>query len=340
MKMRGLALLGNRIAKVTSFPVGEPGPGEALIRVMSAGICGSDLHFYRDTPEGLGPRRGVVIGHEPAGVVEAVGPGVTRLAPGDRVAVNHTLGCGKCKHCISGETVLCEENVGMAQAGHGGNAEFTVMPERNCHILPDALSFQDGSFISCTGATGYGAVSKLAPRGGDTVAVFGLGPVGLSSALVAKAMGARVIGVDLIEDRRDFATSLGVDAVVDGSDAAAAIRSLTTRGAHYSVETTGSPSAQRTAVVCLRPRGKAVFVGLGPETPAIAAADFLHDEKTLLGSKVLSSPGVEALVRFMIDTGLRFEPIVTRTVSLKDAPAAFAEFADGAAGKYVILPQG
>ena len=112
--MKGLALFGNRRAEVKEFPVPDPGYGEVRIKVMSAGICGSDLHFYNDTPEVLGPRKGVVIGHEPAGIVEKIGPGVNHLQPGDRVAVNHTLGCGHCRYCHAGETVHCPDMIGMA----------------------------------------------------------------------------------------------------------------------------------------------------------------------------------------------------------------------------------
>ncbi|MFW6291825.1 MAG: alcohol dehydrogenase catalytic domain-containing protein [Spirochaetota bacterium] len=127
--MRGLTMLGDRTAEVRSFALPSVGPGEVRFRVRSAGICGSDLHFYRDTPESLGDRRGVVIGHEPAGVVDAVGAGVTGFRPGDRVTVNHTLGCGSCEYCLGTETVLCPNAYrGMAQAGRGAVGKFVIEP--------------------------------------------------------------------------------------------------------------------------------------------------------------------------------------------------------------------
>jgi hypothetical protein len=114
--MRGLALYGNREAKVIDVPLPEPEPGQIRVKVMTAGICGSDLHFYNDTPEHLGIRRGVVIGHEPSVIVDKLGAGVDTFSVEDRVTVNHTLGCGRCEYCMESATVLCDEFIGMAAA--------------------------------------------------------------------------------------------------------------------------------------------------------------------------------------------------------------------------------
>ena len=114
---QGLVLCGNQKAEIKEFPLKEPQKGEILLRIKAAGLCGSDLHYYRNTPEELGNRLGVVIGHEPSGLVVKVGLGVSNFYPGDRVAVNHTLGCNHCEFCLAGETVLCSKNKGIASAG-------------------------------------------------------------------------------------------------------------------------------------------------------------------------------------------------------------------------------
>jgi threonine dehydrogenase-like Zn-dependent dehydrogenase len=338
-RRKGLVLLGDRTAEVREFPIPAPGPGEILLRVRAAGICGSDLHFYRSTPEELGIRRGVVIGHEPAGLVEAVGPGVTRFHPGDRVAVNHTLGCGHCEYCLAGETVLCAQNIGIAAAGYGGDAEYTLMPADNCFHLPPALSYIEGAFIGCTGATAYSALRKLSPSGRDRLVVFGLGPVGLSVVVVGKALGATVYGVDLITERMALAVELGAQVVVNAAqtDPVEAIRSLTDgRGVELAVETSGSLAGQSDAVDVVRPRGRIAFVGLSKGEKSISAEQFIHKQAILYGSKVMPASMYEEMTRFMIARAVRFDPIVTHRVALDDGPAAFAQFDAGAAGKFVF----
>ena len=337
---RGLVLLGNRQAEVQQFARPDPGPGEVVIRVKAAGICGSDLHFYRSTPGELGLRRGVVIGHEPSGVIELIGRQVNHLKPGDRVTVNHTLGCGRCEYCVSGHTVRCSENLGIAASGYGGDAEFIRMPATACLPLPTELSHIEGAFIACTGATAYAALRKLSPSGHDHLVVFGLGPVGLSGVVVAKALGATVIGVDLIPERLSLARELGADETINAAetDAVPAIRALTSgRGAELAFETSGSSIGQSNAVDCVCPHGKAAFVGLGKGQKSISPEQFLHKEAVLFGSKVMPTGMYWEMTRFLLEQDVRFEPIVTHRVTLDQAPAAFASFDNGAAGKFVIV---
>jgi threonine dehydrogenase-like Zn-dependent dehydrogenase len=342
--MRGLVMLGNRAAEVRSFRVPEVGPGEVRFRVKSAGICGSDLHFYRDTPESLGDRLGVVIGHEPSGVVDAVGTGVSGFAPGDRVTVNHTLGCGTCEYCLGTETVLCPNAyLGMAQAGRGADADYCVMPAGNVIHLDDRLTFTDGSFLACTGATAWGAVAKARGEVTTGLLVFGLGPVGLSVVLVASAMGLPISAVDPNADRRAYAarvvpgfTVLHPDEIGPGS--ATPIPGLA--GApDAAIDTSGAAAAQRQALATVRPQGTVVLVGLADtanEQPVLDPAGIIHLEKRVVGSKVLPLRSLPALMRFLVANDLHFDRIVTRRVGLDDAPDAVAEFDRGAVGKFVI----
>ena len=337
--VKGLVLLGDRHAEIREFDISDPGPREVLLRIEAAGICGSDLHFYQSTPEVLGIRRGVVIGHEPSGVIEAVGSCVEHLQIGDRVTVNHTLGCGHCEYCRAGATVLCAENLGIAASGYGGDAEYTLMPAGNCLPLPDALSFIEGTFLACTGATAYNALRKLGTSGRDRLVIVGLGPVGLSGVIVGRAMGATVYGVDLIPERLALAKSLGANEVMNATkvDTVTAIRALTDgRGVELAFETSGTANGQSDAVDVLRPRGKAAFVGIGEHGKSIEPAQFLHKEATLYGSKVMPASVYQEMVRFMFRQNVRFEPIVTHRVPLIEGPAAFAEFNAGAAGKFIL----
>jgi propanol-preferring alcohol dehydrogenase len=339
---QGLVLLGDRKSEVRTLPLTTPGPGQVLVRILAAGICGSDLHFYRSTPAELGIRKGVVIGHEPSGIVESVGPGVTGFAPDDRVTVNHTLGCGQCEYCAAGETVLCTEDLGIAASGYGGDADFIILPADACFHLPPELSFIEGAFIACTGATAYSALRKLNPSGRTTIAIFGMGPVGLSALILAKALGARVFTTDLLTDRLNMAADLGADEIVDASavNAVDALRSLSSdgRGVELALETSGSSAGQSDAVDALRPHGKVAFVGLGKGAASISPEQFIHKEATLIGSKVLSSPLIWEMTQFMVERNVRFEPIVTHRVPLAQGPQAFAQFDAGSAGKFVIVP--
>ncbi|NLE77108.1 MAG: zinc-binding dehydrogenase, partial [Chloroflexi bacterium] len=249
------------------------------------------------------------------------------------------LGCGHCEFCLAGEQVHCADYSGIARAGRGADAEWTVIPEPYCYHLPAELSFVEGTFIACTGATAYGSLRKLTPSGRDTLAVFGLGPVGLSHILVAKALGARVIGVDVLSERLAFARQLGADETVNAGqdDPAAAIRALTRgRGAEMAVEATGNAKAQAQAVQAVCVHGKVSYVGRSHGAPAISPEPLILKEVTLMGSAVLPGHLYWELTRFMLDRRVRFEAIVTQRRPLEEGPQAFTEFDAGGPGKFVL----
>ena len=339
-KYQGLVLCGNQKAEIKEFPLKEPQKGEILLRIKAAGLCGSDLHYYRNTPEELGNRLGVVIGHEPSGLVVKVGLGVSNFYPGDRVAVNHTLGCNHCEFCLAGETVLCSKNKGIASAGYGGDAEYSLMPAKNCFHLPNELSFIEGSFIGCTGATVYNALRKLNPSGRDKIVIFGMGPVGLAAILVAKAFGASVFGIDVIDERLDMAKKIGATDVINATetDPVKVIQSLTHGlGVDSVLETSGSSVAQSCAIDLVRPQGKIVFIGLSKGKKSINPEQFIHKQAILIGSKVMPGNLYWEMTRFMINKKIRFESIVTHSNSLVDGPIAFKKFNEGAAGKFMFI---
>ena len=221
--MKAVVFPGDRQAEVLEIPEVHPGPGEAVVRLRASGLCGTDLHRYRQpASERIAVAR-TVYGHEPSGVVETVGEGVRNLRPGDRVSVYHYRGCGQCQYCRAGYIHWCAQRRG----GTAAYADCIVTDAVCCLPLPADLSFATGAAIACFLGTAFSAMRKLQVNGEHTLAIFGLGPVGLGGVLVARAMGARVIGVEPIRERRELALQLGAE-VIDplAVDAAQAIRDL------------------------------------------------------------------------------------------------------------------
>src|SRR2546430_8469694 len=222
--MKGIVFLGSRRLELREFPDPTPGPGEVVIAIKASGMCGSDLPPYRAVGNaaaalGLGTGAGPVIaGHEPCGVVAARGSGVSEdEAPtGARVMNHHYKGCGRCKPCRVGWSQLCPNGIVVyGMTGHGGHAPYMKVPASTLVPLPYALTFEEGAAISCGTGTAYQALKRLDVSGRDTLAVFGQGPVGLSAVLLGQAMGARVIAVDPVAERRKLAGAFGADQALD-----------------------------------------------------------------------------------------------------------------------------
>src|SRR5579871_1025752 len=204
--MRGVVFTGGRELQMMEFPDPTPGPDEVVVEMKASGMCGSDLHQYR-RPKGQSRQatgfpqnpNPVIAGHEPCGVVAAVGPGVSdkEARIGARVMVHHYKGCTVCAHCRSGWSQLCQEEPVLVYGNnaHGGHARYLKVPAFTLVPLPDELSFTAGAAISCGTGTAYGALRRLNLSGNDTIALFGQGPVGLSATQLAAAMGARVIAL-------------------------------------------------------------------------------------------------------------------------------------------------
>jgi len=336
--MRGVVFLGDRRAEVREFPKPEPGPGEVVVRMKVAGLCGSDLHLYRQT---AAQRAGneIIPGHEPSGVVDAVGQGVTTVRVGDRVSVYHYRGCGHCKHCRSGYLQWCAQARGYGGPIHGADADFLLTDERNCLPLPLELSFIHGAAIACFAGTAFSALHKLQVSGEDTLIVSGLGPVGLAGTAIGKAMGARVIGIDPIAERRALARELGADGVIDptATDVVQAIRQLTHgEGVDLAFETSGAEAAQHSAVGALRRGGKAVFVGFAEKKGTFNLCSIIGSQLTLMGSFVMPIYMYWELVDFIREHNLPLEKMVTHRFSIEEAPEAFRVFDEGKTGKVIL----
>ena len=204
--MRGVIVPEARRVAVSEFPDPEPGPGEVVVRVKMAAICGSDLHWYREfTPGRTGPDQ--IVGHESVGEIAAVGPGVFLPRVGDRVALYHISGCGECPACRARRPKECW--TGVERIPQGADADYQRMKSWNALPLPDAFSWEEGTVLACNYGTGYAALKRGGVSARTTLAVFGLGPVGLCTVQAGSALGARVIAVDVVPERLDLARPNG-----------------------------------------------------------------------------------------------------------------------------------
>jgi threonine dehydrogenase-like Zn-dependent dehydrogenase len=347
--MHGVVFLGNRKLELREFPDPVPSFGEVVIAIKASGMCGSDLHPYRASGNaaaslGLGGGGGPVIGgHEPCGIVAAVGPGVDpALAPiGQRVMNHHYKGCGRCKHCRVGWSQLCRQGfVVYGMTGHGAHAPYMKVPASTLVPLPDSLSFEEGAAISCGTGTAYGALKRLDASGRDTLAVFGQGPVGLSATMLGTAMGARVIAIDIAAERLKLATDFGADAVINAkeTDPIAALRDLTHgEGVETAMDCTGNADARLAAVRSAATWGRVCFVGEGNTTTFDVSQDLIRRQLTIHASWTFSAVGQEECARFIADRKIPLPRLLTHRFKLGQADEAYRLFDTQTTGKGVFV---
>jgi len=347
--VRGVVFLGDRKLELREFPDPAPGPGEAVIAIKASGMCGSDLHPYRAAGKaaqslGLGGSGGPVIGgHEPCGVVAAVGPGVpeSEARVGQRVMNHHYWGCGQCKHCRVGWSQLCRKGITVyGMTGHGGHAPYMKVPARTLVPLPDELSFEEGAAVSCGTGTAYGALKRLDVSGRDTLAVFGQGPVGLSATQLGVAMGARVIAVDLSPERRQLAIEFGAESTIDprAVDPVQALKDLTHgEGVDAAMDCTGAPDARIAAIRSACTWGRVCFVGEGNNVTIDVSPDMLRRQLTVMASWTFSAVGQEECARFIADRRIALKKLLTHHYRLDQAAEAYTLFDTQTTGKGVFL---
>lgn len=337
--MKGVVYLGESEVEVREFRKPEPGLGEVLIEMKSAGLCGSDLHKYHRDRAWAEERKGMIAGHEPAGLVAQLGHGVDNVSVGDRVSVYHSLGCGHCPYCLSGEPVFCAEEGAFGRTRDGSHADFMLAPARNCLPLPEDLSFDVGTALACTACTAFAALHKLPVRAADSVAVFGLGPVGLTALLMAQATGCRGIGVEVSAYRLDLAKRLGCDVLANAqkADSVETIMALTDgRGADGILECSGNAGARTQAAKAAGKRGHIVIVGAGADEVTFEQGHLLSKELTIQGNAVFSMRAYFEAVEFLRNHELPLDDMVTHRFAIEQASEAFALFDTGNTGKVVF----
>lgn len=337
--VRAALFSGESTMEIVDKQIGELGLGEVLLDVRAEGMCGSDLHYFHISREAMQahtqPREWTTTpGHEMAGVIEQVGPGVTHLQVGDRVAIQHYSGCGTCLSCREGWDNHCENNSVYSLDRDGGYQDKVVVAARDCVALPDLMSFESGAFLACGASTAYQALSRADIPLGGTLAVVGLGPVGLAVLAWAKAFGLHAFGIDPVEERRSFAIELGYAAF---DSANFQIADVVPGGVDATIETSGNIHGRRSASRITATWGSVVLVGFGPGYDIDPVTDVIMKQATIRGSFVFSMPVMMKAVRDAARLGVELDRIVTVRCSLEETPAAVDAFANGGIGKTMIV---
>lgn len=324
--------------ELREVPTPRPGPGEVLIRVRASGVCGNDV-WLTDGTYPFPPLDPVIVGHEPAGEVVEVGPGVTDRAVGDRVGATWVQGgCGTCAYCrrhppVTGQTAMnCPHAALTGMTRQGGHAEFLVAPAAGTVLLPAELSFEMAAPLLCAGYTAWSALRAAEPRPADRVAVLGVGGLGHLAVQLSRASGFETVAISRTADKHDLIRKLGADVVVSDSDE---LRDL--GGADVIVVTGTSYAAASRALPALRADGRMVLANIDPAgTFTIDAGNqFFAQNQRILGAthnglgdlvevldlaaqgkvapmvEVFESDRIGTAVRRVADGDVRFRAVVT-----------------------------
>ena len=345
-KMLGMKLPGGE--KVTSgeFDVPRPGHGQLLLKMKAASLCGSDLkyiyyeHIYFGNQNNSGGERydDYIAGHEPSGQVVLAGEGIKKFKEGDRVTVYHISGCGYCEECRKGYFINCPRPRAYGWRRDGALAEYMVADESTCILLPEFLTYEDGAMIACGFGTAFEGLLRAKVSAKDIVLVMGLGPVGQAVVILAKAMGAAVIGADIAPERMEMAKKVGADEVYTSDDTLITnvMKFTGGKGVEVSIDCSGSSDGRHKCLEAARMWANVVFLGeLGTVTFEPSPL-LLHKNITLHGSWVTSVSNMELLVEFLDRKKIHPSQIITHRFPLKETDKAFEAFASGKTGKVSI----
>jgi len=313
----------------------SPGPDGVVLRVEANGICRSDWHLWTGDWSwfGLAVSLPHVLGHEFCGVIEEVGPEVTRWQPGDRVLVPFSMGEGTCEWCRTGHHNVCDTMLTPGVVSWGGYARRAAVPFADVNLveIPEAVPFVEAASMGCRYMTSFhGVVDQAKVAAGEWVAVHGCGGVGLSAVQIATALGANVIAVDVSKEKLAFAKELGAVATIDAStgDPAAAILELTRGGAQVSVDALGIAATCRNSVNSLRKRGRHLQIGLTSAAEqgevALPIDLIVLKEVTVVGTLGMQASRFPAMLQMVESGKLRPGKLVHRTVPLEEAGAVLA----------------
>lgn len=315
------------------------GLNEVLVKVRACGLCHTDLHFLEGV---LKPGKiPITLGHEVAGEVIELGGQVRGFQTGDRVVIHLYFTCGECYYCQTGWESLCINLFGhLGFTVDGGYAEYVKAPARNLFKLPNELSFGEGAVLVDAVSSSFHAVKGVAQvRLGETVVVYGAGGLGTYAVQIAKLSGARVIAIDVVEEKLEMARRLGADYTINAKnqDVTTEIKRLTKRGADVVLDFVGISQTMKTALNCLKRRGRLVLVGYSQESLQVSPQRLVYDGLQIVGSRASSRHELAQVIELAEEK--KIKPVVTRTFQLSEINYALELLAKGEIlGRAVIKP--
>ncbi len=309
--------------KIEAVPIPELGPAEVLVNVKACGICGSDIHIVYEgvTPTAYSP---ITLGHEPSGVIAALGPEVKDWKVGEKVTVVPFLSCGKCINCISGNSEICLSRRVVGIHTEGGLAEFLKIPVENLIRLPENIPFDQGGISVDAVATPFHAVTKRGDlKAGEKVAIFGCGGLGIHGVQIAKICGASVvIAVDTIDAALQRAKKVGADEIINATRGRTVekIKEISGGlGVDLSLEFIGLKETIEQAARCVRVGGRTVVVGLGSEPISLPPPTiFVRSESSLIGSYGSTALEIQRVIDLVAGGKLKLSDSITERVPLGD----------------------
>ena len=320
--MRAMRLLGESQAIIIDRAEPRPGPGQVLLKMKAAAICGSDLHRYRLKLSDDDPARRFVPGHEPCGQIVELGPGVSGWSVGERAVVYHRITCMQCHYCRFGERNLCIAMKGAYGFDpDGANEEYMIAAAHDLMRLADDFDDVDGALFACQVGTAYHPLKTMNVSGLDRLVVSGLGPGGLLTVLLGERMGA--------------------DAVLDPTarPIGGAVESVFPGGADKLAETSGAPAAHGAISSQLRPNGQAAIVGLGPPDASVnlgGLRPFFYKQVHVFGSNLYPNREFDEIVGFVRRGKVPIKKVITHELGIEDGPRAFQLAESASAGKIVF----
>ena len=341
MTMQALMLTAERQLEVIGIPIPAlERQDDVLVKVRAVGVCGSDLHGYLGhTGRRIPP---LVMGHEAAGEVVAVGPGVQHLKQGSRVATNTVAACGHCRQCVTGNRSLCDQRRILGMTAQGAYAEYFAWPESSLIELPACLAFEPAALAEPL-AISLHAVGIASIRPSDTVFIAGAGPIGLLLLVLVRLSGAgRTIVSDLDDDRLAIATRLGADVTVNASTAdpvAIAFDYTAGEGVDVAFEAVGAGVTARQTTAATRSGGTVVWVGNSADMIEVSMQTIVTRSLRVLGAYGMTTTELERSVQLLAAGKIPTEAIIGRHATLEEGPALFDELlASPSTIKCVIIP--
>lgn len=331
--------------KIATVPDPIPNDDGVVIRVKASGICRSDWHGWRGHDPDI-KRLPHVPGHELAGIVEETGKNVTRWRPGDRITVPFVSGCGTCPECRSGNHQICDNQFQPGFTAWGSFAEYVALKYADINLvkLPEEIDFVTAASLGCRFITSYRAVAAQGKvSSGQWLAVHGCGGVGLSAVMIASALGAQVIGIDIDDNALRLAKSIGAAAAINANevrDIPGAIREITGRGADVSIDALGGAATCANSIMCLRKRGRHVQVGLlagEDHHPRLPMEYVIARELEICGSHGMQASKYDELLEMITSGKLNPKLMIGKTIPLEEAPKELEKMGEfGAVGITVI----